>query len=103
MKVWGSGSQAQLSLDCKDGFAWIKLAFQLGHPSSPHFTPPPPSMPPPNIRYKSPARCKKDRERAAAYQQRKQDLAKTATKEAEDSVTDEVPNSPTEQALFQLL
>ena len=37
------------------------------------------------------------------HQQRKEDRAETATKEAEDSVTDEVPNSPTEQATVSVV
>ena len=68
VKVWGSGSQAQINLEYKNGSAWIKLAFQLGHPADHHFVPhcPPHKHSHPR-RYKGPAQHQKDRDRAAAH------------------------------------
>ena len=29
VKTWGSGKQAHLNLECKNGIAWVYLAFKL--------------------------------------------------------------------------
>ena len=39
VKVWSSGCQAHLNLECSNGSAWVKLAFQLGHPADLHHLP----------------------------------------------------------------
>ena len=31
VKIWGSGSQAKLNFECRNGNAWVQLDFQLGH------------------------------------------------------------------------
>lgn len=79
MKVWGSGSQAQINIECKDGMAWIKLALQLGHPAHQHFVPHHGAhhLDPHPRRHKGPARRQKDRERAAAHRQKQIDTAGT--------------------------
>ena len=81
VKIWGSGSQAQLNLECKNRGAWVKLAFQLGPPAAKHYVPyhgdpRPPHSPrdhasqPPRQRHKGPTRREKDRARAAAHRAR---------------------------------
>ena len=37
VKLWGSGRQARLNLECCDGTAWANFSFQLGHPSQQHY------------------------------------------------------------------
>ena len=39
VKTWGSGKQAHLNLECKNGIAWIHLAFKLGPPATQHYFP----------------------------------------------------------------
>ena len=75
--------------------AWVKLAFQLGHPAARHYTPhhaPHPQNPQPR-RSKGPARLQKDLERAAAHRQKQFDLAEAANDELELSaaVTADTP------------
>ena len=77
VKAWGSGSRAQFNLECQNGCAWMKLAFQLGPPSATHHvlpsTPPPQQhdgRPPHRNKQKGPARHQKDRARAAAHRAR---------------------------------
>ena len=40
MKLWGSGCQSSLHLQCQDSQAWFKLETKLGHPASPNVFPP---------------------------------------------------------------
>ena len=74
VKVWGSGGQSNLSLECRDGLACIKLSFNLGHPTSPHkkftqYSNPAPAQHP--IRRRNgPARQLKNIERAKAHKAR---------------------------------
>ena len=85
VKLWGSGSQAQLNLECQNQSAWVKLACQLGPPAAQHYVPhhdprPPHSprdqviQPPRQKRHKGPNRREKDRARAAAHRDRIQQL-----------------------------
>ena len=39
VKVWGSGGQGCFNLDCQNGTAWVKIAFQLGSPADQHYVP----------------------------------------------------------------
>ena len=39
VKIWGSGNQATLNIECKDGKACVRMETLLGHPSSSHFKP----------------------------------------------------------------
>lgn len=66
VNTWASGSKANLNLECQNGQAWVKLAFQLGHPAAPHHVPviPPHQAQRPR---KGPSRRLKDQVRAAAY------------------------------------
>ena len=57
VKLWGSGTQASLNLECKNGQAWIQFGAMLGSPASPHFDPPTA----PVRKRKSLARKEKDR------------------------------------------
>ena len=71
VKIWGSGSQANLNIRCKNGNAWLELAIQLSPPCAQHYVPPcaplhVPPYPRPK-RNKGPARKEKDRARSAAY------------------------------------
>ena len=70
VKVWGSGGQANLHLECKDGQAWLKIGFHLGQPDTPHhqdcgFR-----------RQKGPKRKQRDRDRAAAHRARAEEVHK---------------------------
>ena len=40
VKIWGSGSQANLNIRCKNGNAWLELAIQLSPPCAQHYVPP---------------------------------------------------------------
>ena len=81
VKIWGSGSHANLNLECLNGNAWVKLAFQLGSPASQHYLPhhAPQTIPLPHQprrrKPKGPARREKDRVRAAAHRARLVQLA----------------------------
>ena len=78
VKSWGSGNQAHLSLECKNGDAWVHLAFQVGRPAAQHFDPQPVPIAPPHLnlhpsaptKHKGPSRREKDRDRAAAHRAR---------------------------------
>ena len=72
VKVWGSGGQSNLNLECRNGFACIKLSFNLGHPTSPHLNSPQYFSPAkqPTRRRNGPARKLKNIERAKAHHAR---------------------------------
>ena len=36
VKLWSSGSRADLNIECWEGTAWVKLDLQLGHPAALH-------------------------------------------------------------------
>ena len=82
VRSWGSGSQANFNLECRKGQAWVQLAFQLEHPTSPHHHHV--QYPPQTRRHKGPARKRKDQARAEAHRSSK--LVKSA--EAAVHVTD---------------
>ena len=74
MKLWGSGCQSSLHLQCQDSQAWFKLETKLGHPASPHVFPPFPvhgdqhdHHQQKSRRRKGPVHLQNDRERAAAH------------------------------------
>ena len=74
MKLWGSGCQSSLHLQCQDSQAWFKLETKLGHPASPHVFPPFPVHGDQHDhhqlksrRWKGPVHLQNDRERAAAH------------------------------------
>ena len=73
VKLWGSGFQASLNLECRNGQAWFQLGGRLGHPALPHFCPPPPQTEFPVKRKKSPAKAEKDRARAAKHRATKKE------------------------------
>ena len=39
VKLWGSGSQANLQLECNEGKACIRFSAQIGSPADLHFVP----------------------------------------------------------------
>ena len=92
VKVWGSGGQSNLNLECRDGLACIKLSFNLGHPTSPHQNYPEyfsPAQNPlnPARRRNGPARQLKNTERAKAHKAR----IVAAAAAANQTVTDVSP------------
>ena len=84
VKVWGSGGQSNLNLECRNGFACIKLSFNLGHPTSPHLNSPQYFSPAkqPTRRRNGPARKLKNIERAKAHHTARLVAAATAANQA---------------------
>ena len=84
VKVWGSGCQAHFNLECSNGRAWVKLAFQLEHPADLHHLPYHAPQYHPQVRkprHKGPARHQKDLARAAAHRARQTPAAAAAEEE----------------------
>ena len=103
VKVWGSGGQANLNLECKDGLACIKLKFDLGHPGQPHIPRPQylhPAYQTKPRRY-GPSRQRKNLERAKAHHDAKSvaasatDNSSTDDSSATSPVTVTAPEAPT--------
>ena len=79
MKLWGSGSRANLQLECQNGQAFIKFSSQLGTPGDHQFTPNIPHHGPHEApqhgphepqhfpRHRGPKQRERDRARAAAH------------------------------------
>ena len=84
VKVWGSGGQSNLNLECRNGFACIKLSFNLGHPTSPHLNSPQYFSPAkqPTRRRNGPARKLKNIERTKAHHKAGLVAAATAVNQA---------------------
>ena len=101
VKTWGSGKQAHLNLECKNGIAWVHLAFKLGPQVTQHYSPrqTPKPVPPPYVhpqarrRHKGPSRRDKDCARAAAHRARIQKLT-----ESHPSPSKPPPVAPTGKA-----
>ena len=79
VKLWGSGSQASLQLECEKGKACIKFSCQLGAPADLHFVPHVQQDAPHGFhgqhlphhcRHKGPSQQKRDRARAATHRAR---------------------------------
>ena len=97
VKVWGSGGQSNLNLECRDGLACIKLSFNLGHPTSQHQNYPQYFRPaqPTTRRRCGPARQLKNIERAKAHKAR----LEAAVTAANQTVTDDSPVSSAAEAI----
>ena len=92
VKLWGSGTQASLNLECKNGQAWIHFGAMLGSPASSHFDP----TTAPVRKKKSQARKEKDRVRAAEHRA-KTTVPLVAPSEAA-SPTSPLPRPPADTA-----
>ena len=86
VKVWGSGGQANLNLECRDGSACIKLKFDLGHPGQSH-VPRPQYLHQTKPRRYGHARMQKNLERAKAHHAAKS-AASSATATSNSSTDD---------------
>ena len=99
VKLWGSGSQANLPLECNEGKAFIRFSAQLGSPADLHFVPHIPSHGVhdeecPIPRQRGPAQRQRDRARAAAHRAKQQLLENgkpAATAGTESTGSDENP------------
>ena len=54
VKVWGSGGESYLNLECRDGLACINPSFNLGHLNTPELSPVFQPSPAPNKKKKWP-------------------------------------------------
>ena len=102
VKVWGSGNQATLHVECKNGQAWLNFSSLLGPPAAFHFVhqqhshgihggAPTPSTP---RRKKGPGPILRDRARAEAHR------AKSNTNKAVAAVDDTIAKKdPSKKAI----
>ena len=90
VKIWGSGNQATLHVECRNGKAFLRMETVLGQPSAQHYNPcsnsPSYSKKP---RKKSNGKIRSDNERAAAHNAKmaKNNIADAALESSEQSVS----------------
>ena len=102
VKAWAFGHQAQLNMECRNGRAWLKLGFQLGHPAAPHHNFPQPHQHRQyQRRHKGPARRERDRVRAEKFHAARQNKSAAASSEYQD--VNPPPPPPQPEADLQLL
>ena len=90
-RFWKNGEDAKLEMSCKNGLLELNISAKIGHPDHLHF-PPPPHVPAPIIRSKSPSQLRRQVRRQQERAEEAPNVDKTQSNEIQENEAEEELN-----------